>query len=72
VARRAHSVGRKVALSDRLARLTFLCSQIQQATKGQRVPTERLRDTLKEVEALSRALRKEIQRRAAADRRDSE
>ena len=49
--------------ADRLARLTFLCSEISKAAHGQRVPMDRLREVLKEAEDLCRAVRREIARR---------
>jgi hypothetical protein len=57
------------SFSDRLARLTYLCSEISKVAKGKRVPTERLRDILKEAEDLCRAVRREIARRQARDDR---
>jgi hypothetical protein len=51
-------------LADRLARLTFLCSEIHKARTSSAVPTERLEDVLREAEELCRALRQEIRRRA--------
>jgi hypothetical protein len=49
--------------SDRLARLTYLCSEISKAAKGDQIPMDRLREVLKEAEDLCRAVRKEIARR---------
>lgn len=57
------------SFADRLARLTYLCSEISKIAQGEHVPTERLRDVLKEAEALCRAVRREIARREADDDR---
>jgi hypothetical protein len=53
--------------TDRLARLTYLCSEISKAAKGEQVPLDRLRDVLREAEDLCRAVRKEIARRLGED-----
>ena len=49
--------------ADHLARLTYLCSEIGTAVKGEQIPTDRLRDVLQEAEDLCRAVRQEIARR---------
>jgi hypothetical protein len=49
--------------ADRLARLTFLCSEISKMAKGEQVSLDRLHEVLKEAEDLCRAVRKEIARR---------
>ena len=51
------------SLRDRLARLTFLCTEIHKAAEVDNVPTERLEDILSEAEQLCRAIRKELRRR---------
>ena len=51
------------SFADRLARLTYLCSEINNVAKGEHVATERLQEVLKEAEDLCRAVRKEIARR---------
>jgi hypothetical protein len=50
-------------LKDRLARLTFLCTEIHKAADVPRIPTERLEDILLEAEHLCRDIRKELSRR---------
>ena len=49
--------------ADHLARLTYLCSEISTAAKGEHIPMDRLRDVLQEAEDLCRAVRQEIARR---------
>jgi hypothetical protein len=49
--------------ADRLARLTFLCSEISKIKRGDEVSTQQLERLLVETEALSQALRREIERR---------
>lgn len=50
-------------LSDRLARLTYLCTEISKIAEGEHVPTEELQRLLTESESLCGALRREIDRR---------
>jgi hypothetical protein len=53
------------ALSDRLARLTYLCSEIHKAARLATVATPRLEEILREAEQLCRLIRKELKRRDA-------
>jgi hypothetical protein len=52
-----------VALKDRLARLTVLCTEIQNAASVEKLPTTRLEDVLSEAEHLCREVRGELRRR---------
>jgi hypothetical protein len=59
------------SLRDRLARLTFLCSDIDRLVKDRRrtIPTVTLEEILVESEQLCRVLRRELARRASAARK---
>ena len=52
-------------MPDRLARLTYLCSEIHHATRLATVATTRLEEILLEAEQLCRVIRKELKRRDA-------
>jgi hypothetical protein len=60
------------SLADRIARLTYLCSEINKISKGVRVSTERLQEVMEEAESLSRVLRREINRRGRLKDRQAE
>jgi hypothetical protein len=49
-------------LGDRLARLTYLCSRISEATRSASVSVETLEEVLAEAEGLSRDLRGRLEK----------
>jgi hypothetical protein len=52
------------SIHDRLARLTFLCSQAHAADRRKKIPTDRLEEVLAEAVQLCRVLRKALKKNA--------
>jgi hypothetical protein len=51
-------------LKDRLARLTFLCSELHAVTRENDMTTQKFEEILAEAESLCAVLRKELKRRS--------